>query len=73
MEVNAEVWCWTAVGMRKQAMRFGIFRQEFGEYVSKRDVEHLLEEADNRRRLQSQEIIDKLRSQLADEGYDPVA
>lgn len=43
MEIEAEVWCWTPGGMRRAT-------DTVNAYVTVRDLERLLEEADERRR-----------------------
>lgn len=49
MIVEAEIWYWTQTGMRRARFRTG------AGYIAVADVERLLEEADNRRRIQEQE------------------
>jgi hypothetical protein len=61
MKIDCPVYYWTEKGMSTTG--------GLGEFIGKRCVERLLSEAD----LKSQKIIDALRSQLSDEGYDSVA
>lgn len=54
MEVDARVWFWTPAGMRQS--RQGV---AYGGYIEVREVERLLEEADNRRRVQMESQSDR--------------
>lgn len=46
MVVDAVIWYWTPTGMRRAR-----FRDEGAGYIERREVERLLEEADERRRV----------------------
>lgn len=43
------------------------------DYVKREEVERLLTEADDLRRVQEQAIAERLREQLKNEGYEPCA
>jgi hypothetical protein len=56
MEVDAEIFYWTEVGMRKRGYGEG--------YITVKEVERLLEEADERRRVFMKELNEQNKHNL---------